>query len=137
MIKQTLLLAAGLLLAGLAKPALADLILPGRCHMGYCFDHKFVSKTLLQEGRNSKIYAVELASRSWEINLAPPTTFDPPETYYVHCSTRRPAFISNHEGTYSASLLNPGGDDWYGYNVSHYPVYWATCHNFVGPDFFP
>jgi hypothetical protein len=119
-----------------ALPAFADIILPGRCpHMGICWDQKFIKKTLLERGKNGTLYSVELASRSWRVEAQPPATFKPPNTSYVYCSTTRPALIFKSEGKYYAHFLNLGGD-WYGYNVSDYPVYWTTCHNFVEPDFF-
>ncbi|TVP65216.1 MAG: hypothetical protein EA342_14680 [Leptolyngbya sp. LCM1.Bin17] len=135
MIKQAFLLSAGLLLAALVKPVLADLILPGRCHQGYCYENKFVSKTRLGEGQDGTLYAVELASRNWQNGVTVPGAFEPSRTTYVYCSTRRPMLIFELENTYYINTLNPGGRS-YGFNMSDYPIYWATCHNFVGPDFF-
>ena len=66
----------------------------------------------------------------------PPNSFGKVEVSYVYCSTIRPAYIFNSDNIDYAHLLNPGGDDWYGYNFSDYPLYWATCHNYVGLDFF-
>ena len=134
-IKQLLLATGTLASILIAQPVMAELILPGRCHMGECWDNKFISKTQLREGSNGTLYAVEMASRSWSFGSEPPAKFDSPTIRYVHCSTTKPAYIFNSDGTYYAHLLNPGGD-WYGYNVGDYPVYWATCHNFVGPEFF-
>jgi len=135
MLKILLPLTISLSVLSAAMPAFAELILPGRCHMGRCWEHKFLKKTLLEKGRDGKLYAVELAGRSWPTESKPPATFEPPQTSYVYCSTTRPAYIFEIEGKNYAHLLNPGGD-WFGYNVSDYPVYWATCHNVIGPDFF-
>lgn len=110
-------------------------ILPGRCHMGQCWDNKFVSKSLLKTSNNGELYSVKIASRSWSIDSQPPDNFGQVEMSYVYCSRTKPAYIFNSDNTYYAHLLNPGGD-WYGYNQSDYPIYWATCHNFVGPNFF-
>ncbi|NEO82738.1 MAG: hypothetical protein F6J87_00520 [Spirulina sp. SIO3F2] len=124
---------------GLAVSAQAnDLILPGRCHMGQCWENKFLGKTPLQAGPNGTLYAVELALRIWPIGTEPSSDFDAPRTSYIYCSTTRPAIIFRFEGdtTYYGNLLNPGGDNWSGATQDAYPIYWATCHNFVGPDFF-
>lgn len=135
-LKRLLTLSTSLTIIFIALPAFAELILPGRCpHMGMCWENKFLKKTLLEKGRDGTLYSVELAGRSWRIESQPPDTFEPTRTSYVYCSKTRPAFIFKTDGKFIAHLLNPGGD-WYGYNQSDYPVYWATCHNFVGPDFF-
>ncbi len=117
------------------QAAIADVILPGRCHMGLCWENKLIRKELLRQNSRGKLYAVELASRSWNMDTQPPNRWEAPKTSYVYCSTTRPAFIFNSDGTYLAHLLNPGGSP-FGYEMSSYPIYWATCHNFVGPDFF-
>jgi hypothetical protein len=119
-----------------ARSAFADVILPGRCHMGECWDSKFVGKELIKKGNLGTLYLVTTASRSWQIDSQPPINFQNPTTQYVYCSTTKPAYIfKTEDGIYYAHLLNPGGD-WYGYNQSDYPIYWATCHNIVGPNFF-
>lgn len=137
MIAKKLLLTAGLLSSVLlADAAFADFVLPGRCHMGLCGETRFISKDILRAGSDGMLYSVELAYRSYPIFSEPSGTFGEPNTSYVYCSTSRPAYIFNSDGTYYASFLNPGGNDWFGYNMSNYPIYWATCHNFVGPGFF-
>ncbi|MDJ1185538.1 hypothetical protein [Roseofilum casamattae] len=115
--------------------------LPGRCHMGICWDNQYRGKTLLYQGKGDRLYSVELAFRSWEMGAEPPNIFEAPRTIYAYCSTAKPALIfpedsSNSDSGYIAHLLNPGGDDWAGYNMDDYPIYWLTCHNIVGPDFF-
>jgi len=65
----------------------------------------------------------------------PISRFGRVEVNYVYCSKTRPAYVFSSDGTYYGHLLNPGGA-WYGYNKSDYPVYWTTCHNFIGPEFF-
>lgn len=112
------------------------LVLPGRCQMGECWDNKFVEKMLLKVGPNGTLFSVKTASRSWQMGSQPPNSFGQAEVSYVYCSRTKPAYIFNHEHTYYAHLLNPGSGDFFGYNQSDYPIYWATCHNFVGPDFF-
>lgn len=119
----------------IALPASAELILSQWCRQGYCGETKYLGKTLVQQGQNGALYAVELARRSYPMDSTPPATFEPSETSYIYCSTSRPAYIFVADDTIYAHLLNPGGD-WYGYNAGDYPIYWATCHNFVGPDFF-
>ena len=64
MLKILLPLTISLSVLSAAMPAFAELILPGRCHMGRCWEHKFLKKTLLEKGRDGKLYAVELAGRS-------------------------------------------------------------------------
>lgn len=122
-------------LPAFAQPVLAEIVLHGRCHMDECWDQKFLGKTLLKSSSDGRLYSVKLAPRSWPMNSSPPSRFGPAETGYVYCSATKPAFIFRADGIYYAHLLNPGGD-WYGYNVSDHRVYWTTCHNFVGPDFF-
>lgn len=119
-----------------ASPAAAPPVLPGRCHMSICWDRQFLGKTLIQAGPQGELYAVELTFRTWPIVDAPPATFEPPQTSYVHCSTTRPAFIFDSDGVLYAHLLNPGGDDWAGYNMADYPVYWATCHDLFAENIF-
>jgi hypothetical protein len=120
----------------LSQSAQAEIILPGRCHMGYCWENQFLGKTLLRTGNDAgKLYSVKLASRDWEMGTSPSSSYGKPTVSYVYCSTTKPAYIFQADGTYFAHLLNPGGD-WFGYNMSDYPIYWATCHNFVGPNFF-
>lgn len=125
------------LVSGLiALPAQADILLPGGCRMGECWENRFLSKELLRETSRGRLYLVEVDTRFWPMNSEPSNNWEPPWTAYVYCSTSRPAFISQGDtGEYYASLLNPGGDP-FGYEMSSYPVYWAACHNFVGPDFF-
>ena len=115
--------------------------LPGRCQMGICWDNQYRGKTLLHQGKRDRLYSVELAFRSWEMGTEPDNNFEKPRTSYVYCSTSKPALIfaedtANPDSGYIAHLLNPGGDDWAGYNMADYPIYWLTCHNIVGPNFF-
>lgn len=102
---------------------------------GECGDIKFVGKTLLKTGTDGELYSIKTASRSWKMNSQPSDSFGQVGISYVYCSRIKPAYIFNSDGTYYAHLLNPGGSP-LGYDISDYPIYWATCHNFVGPDFF-
>lgn len=115
--------------------SLADVVLPGRCHMGECWEQKLIEKTLLKSSSQGKLYSVKIATRSWPMGSSPNSPFGSSQINYVYCSTKKPAYLFSSDGIYYGHLLNPGGD-WYGYNMSDYPIYWATCHNFVGPDFF-
>lgn len=135
MLKRLVSLTIAMTIISQAQPAFGDLILPGNCHMGRCWEQKFFRKTLLEKGGDGTLYSVELATRSWSMEAEPSGLFTPSETGYIYCSTIRPAYIFKSENKYYAHFLNPGGE-WYGYNRSDYPVYWATCHNFIGPDFF-
>jgi hypothetical protein len=135
MLKRLLPLTIAIISISPVMPAFADLILSGRCQMGTCWEQKFFGKTLLEKGSDGTLYSVELATRSWPMGSEPSGSFSPSKISYVYCSTIRPTYIFKLENKYYAHFLNPGGD-WFGYNRSEYPVYWATCHNFIGPDFF-
>uniref|UniRef100_UPI001C62EECC hypothetical protein n=1 Tax=Stenomitos frigidus TaxID=1886765 RepID=UPI001C62EECC len=62
MLKILLPLTISLTVISAAMPAFADLILPGRCHMGRCWEQKFLKKTLLEKGRDGNLYAIKLGS---------------------------------------------------------------------------
>lgn len=134
MIRRHSLLTLGVVLL-IAQPVLADIILPMRCHMGQCGEQKLLEKTLLKKGTNGTLYSVKTAGRSWKWGSEATRDFGNERISYVYCSKTKPAYIFKSESTYYAHLLNPGGG-WSGYNHNDYPVYWATCHNFVGPNFF-
>lgn len=134
--KRITLVGAGigfLLLAN--QPAQAEVILPGGCRMGECWESKLIEKNILKRNHLGILYSIKLATRSWGEEFSPPKEFTQIRTDYVFCSTVKPAYIFELDGTYFAHLLNPGGD-YSGYNKDDYPLYWATCHNLVGPDFF-
>lgn len=120
----------------LALPALANFILPGRCHQGACSEYTYLSKTAIGDGRTGRLYEVQLSSRTYFDNGNP--DYFERMTSYVYCSTRNPhyIFIPEYQNSPVATMLNPGGDDYPYAFVDFYPVYWATCHNFVGPNFF-
>jgi hypothetical protein len=120
------------------KPSLAEIILPGRCYQGSCHETLFQGKTLLEQGPDGTLYAVEIARRRFRGGSEPTGDFEAVEEIYVYCSTTRPAYIrpeSPGSSSYFAGFLNPGGQP-IGASMSVYPIYWATCHNFVGPNFF-
>lgn len=120
----------------LALPAFADIILPSQCHMGMCIGLRFLEKTLLEDFGNERFYSVELQPVVTSMESGIPPTFEP-ETHYVLCSTTRPTHVFRGSESYLANFLNPGLDDSeYGYSRGFYPIYWVTCHNFVGPEFF-
>jgi len=66
--------------------------------------------------------------------------FSSPQIGYVICSTSKPAYIfkasAGSSSNYYANLLNPDGQSYYGYNMSDYSIYWATCHDLVEPPYF-
>lgn len=134
MIRRYSLLTLGIVFL-IAQPGLADIILPGRCHMGWCSESKLLEKTLLKKGSNGTLYSIKTVGRAWKMGTEPTNDYGNERINYVYCSKTKPAYIFKSESTYIAHLLNPGGG-WSGYNQSDYPAYWATCHNFVGPNFF-
>lgn len=134
---KTFILIVGVLTSlEIVSPAIAEIILPGRCHMGICWDRKFIDKDLLKSTNIGKLYAVKTAERSWKMGMMRPNKFKESGISYIYCSNTKPAYVFKNDGVgYIANLLNPGGGDWYGYNLSDYPVYWTACHNIIGPDF--
>lgn len=124
-----------LIILGLQVPARAEFLLPQSCRMGQCWETKFISKEILRTGNEGKLYKIHTSQRTWKVQSDPPNTSTPRQAEYVYCSTTKPAFIFPVEGKYIAHLINPG-KDWYGYNRPSHIRYWATCHNFVGPDYF-
>lgn len=124
--------------------ALADAIVPGRCHMDGCHEMRIDQKTSLRSTAIGTLYEVRVSSRHWPMDRPRPSLlavpFGKPDIDYVLCSTRRPAVIfrapEEFQSNYLAHLLNPDGQSWYGYNRSSHSIYWATCHNLVGLDFF-
>jgi hypothetical protein len=122
------------------QSVLADIVLPGGCQMGECWEQKLIEKRLIKSGSKGTIYAVKTVVRSGSMDSQAFGSFGEVKLSYVYCSTTKPAIIFDVDfdvdRTYYAHLLNPGSQDWAGYNQSDYPLYWATCHNFVGPDFF-
>jgi hypothetical protein len=117
------------------SPAIAEIILPGRCRMGICWDRKFVDKDLLKSTDIGKLYAIKTAERSWKMDTIPPKKFKSSGTSYIYCSKTKPAYVFKKDGAgYLANLLNLG-EYGHGYNISDYPVYWTTCHNIIGQTF--
>lgn len=92
------------------SPSKPDIILPGRCHMGECWDNQLLGKILLKTGIDGNFYSVKIASRSWSIDSQPPDDFGQVEISYVYCSRTKPAYIFNSDNTYYTHLLNPGGN---------------------------
>jgi hypothetical protein len=139
--KQLLVLGLAIALSTLAaSTAGADVVVPGRCHMGHCWETKIFRKQPLQQTASGTLYAIETGSRDWSMEQPRPSErqlpFQQRDLSYVFCSRLRPSYIFKADGKYYAHLLNPDGKSYYGYNQSDYPIYWATCHNLVGPDFF-
>lgn len=139
----------GVMLLALAGPAagdraLAEAIVPGRCHMGVCGEMRIEAKTPLRSNAIGTLYEVRVAGRSWPMERPRPSTdrvpFAEATVSHVLCSTSRPAYIfpagEGFSRNYLAHRLNPDGESWFGYNRSDYSIYWATCHNLVGPEFF-
>lgn len=121
--------------------ASARSILFTRCHGHYCLEIKSVKKTFLKNGPNGKLYSIKQIRRNYPDGsltggkISKGKFREDKEPSYVYCSTSKPAVISKHNNSYLATILNPGGDV-YGYNTESNVLYWNTCHNFVGPDFF-
>ena len=70
----------------------------------------------------------------WNYNSTP---FGDYSILYVHCSTKQPAIILKDDAPpydYRATLLNPNGRDYFGYNMAAYHMYWGVCHG-VTDDF--
>jgi len=128
----------GILLAGLPHaPARAEIVLQGRCHMGQCTQVRFERKVLLEERGNERLYAIDTAARTTPMGEQPSGAFAPSRRSYMFCSLRRPAYIASSavsSGFFSVGL-NPG---MYPGGAMHEAqmLYWTTCHNIVGPDFF-
>jgi len=137
-LQKSLSLGLALLVGGLAQfPARAEILLSGRCHMGECVQVRFDRKTLLQDDNDEQLYAIETALRFTPMGTEATGEFREPQQSYVRCSQTRPAHIfqlsdSDH---YIRNDLNPGADP-SGFNYEAYMLYWVTCHNIVGPDFF-
>ncbi len=131
------LLMSLMLLSWNQLPAHAELILSDVCRMGACGHIRFDGKTLLRDSGREQLYEVESAYRITVIGEEPVNNFRDLSKKYVLCSRTRPAVIywSEYGERYEAHHLNPGehpGSVMTGSQV----IYWATCHNFVGPNFF-
>jgi len=126
----------------LATPALANIVISGNCPRDMCLDQQFLGKTLLRRGSDGSLFSVQVATREWSRLFDQPGAFGPPQTEYFYCSTSRPAVIyPTEDGGFSVTTLNPGRNPAeLGYYSSFqswaYQLYWVTCHNFVGPEFF-
>lgn len=120
---------------------LAEIIINGWCRQGECSQIKFLSKTSLRSNQFFTLYSIKTAHRilRWEDRKKETSPkFSSPNISYVFCSTEKPAYIKSKtegENEYTADLLNPGTDA-SGYNYESYQLYWTTCHNIVGPNFF-
>ena len=121
--------------------ASARSILHKRCHGHYCLEIKSVKKTFLKNGPNGKLYSIKQIRRDYPDGsltggkISKGKFREDKEPSYVYCSTSKPAVITKHEGNYLATTLNPGGFVDSASTESNV-LYWNTCHNFVGPDFF-
>jgi hypothetical protein len=140
--KRIISAAIATLSLALATPSYADAIntpapktvVPGGCHMGQCMDTIIERKGKIKEGKDGSLYSVVTSNRYWKDTNGKPVKSQPTNRFisYVYCSTTRPAVIFEDEGSAIAHTLNPGDNDFYGYNISDYPVYWAVCHNILG-----
>ena len=142
-LKASILGAIALVTGGIvvSLPAEATVLLSAGCRMGFCTEVQFLSKRMIRSEPSGKLYEIKTAARSWPLQDNAPNErqvpFSDRSTSYVFCSTQRPAYIfDNPDGGYYAHLLNPDGKSFFGYNQSSYSLYWVTCHNFVGPNFF-
>lgn len=131
------LLLGTILFDGLIHSASSEIVLPGRCYQGSCFETLFGGKALLERDLDGNLYAIEMSIRWLAGGPEPTDRIERREETYVYCSTVRPAFIrpeSPGSSVYTALFLNPGGQP-SGASMSVYPIYWTTCHNLVGPRF--
>ena len=123
---------SGIVLAGV--PAVAEMVLPGRCHMGHCYEMSIKDKRPLKRTSSGTLYEIRRASRGWEHLKGVDYKSIPFGEYsvlYVHCSTKRPAIIMKSGSPpydYRATLLYPNGRDYFGYNMAAYHMYWGVCH---------
>lgn len=121
--------------------ASARSILFKSCHGHYCLEIKSVKKTFLKNGRNGKLYSIKQIRRDYPDGsltggkISKGKFREDKEPSYIYCSTSKPAIIYKGNNSYSATILNPGGFIDSASKVSNV-LYWNTCHNFVGPDFF-
>ncbi|NJN60545.1 MAG: hypothetical protein HC795_02485 [Coleofasciculaceae cyanobacterium RL_1_1] len=118
-------------------PAVAEIVLSGRCHMGQCTQMRFDRKVLLEDEAGEQLYAIETAYRLTPMGEEASGEFSETRRSYVRCSRTRPAYIFQVEGSeqYYSSHLNPGADP-AGFAYEAQVLYWTTCHNIIGPDFF-
>lgn len=122
----------GIALVGV--PAVAEMVLPGRCHMGSCYEMSIKDKRPLTRTSSGTLYEIHRASRSWTMGTSKhnkSTPFGDYSILYVHCSTKRPAIILKDDAPpydYQATLLNPNGRDYFGSNMAAYHMYWGVCH---------
>lgn len=117
-------------------PAQAELILQSRCRMGECSEIWFGGKTLLEERGRERLYEIEIAYRSTPIGEEPNGPFYNQGKSYVLCSHSRPRHIFKDDDSerYHSVYLNPGVVP--GAEYEDHILYWTTCHNIVGPNFF-
>ena len=134
---QCLLAVSGAGIALVGFPAVAEMILPGRCHMGWCYEMSIKDKRPLTKTSSGTLYEIRRAGRSWKMGTPKDYKSIPFGDYsilYAHCSTRRPAIIFKQDVTtydYRATLLNPNGRDNFGYNMAAYHMYWGVCHGVI------
>ena len=137
---QCLLALSGAGIALVGVPAVAEMVLPGRCHMGSCYEMSIKDKKPLKRTSSGTLYEIRQASRNWKMPTPKNYNSIPFGDYsilYVHCSTKRPATIFKDEAPpygYRATLLNPNGRDYFGFNMAAYHMYWGVCHG-VTDDF--
>jgi hypothetical protein len=141
-IRKALTFSFLLVATALTAPVLANIVIQGNCPRDMCLDQQFLGKTLVQRGSDGNLLSVQVARREWSRLFEQPGAFGPSETQYFYCSTTRPAVIYPSDGGgFSVTTLNPGRNPAdLGYYSSFdswaYQLYWVTCHNFVGPNFF-
>jgi hypothetical protein len=119
----------------------AQVIIPGSCRGDSCWESMLFSKRLIRQNITSKIFDVQTKFRSWDTNTdgsnrpsISKVPFDSQVIYqYVNCSTVKPAVIYRVGNGYTAHMLNPGGENIYGFNRDSYHLYWVVCHSLINP----
>jgi hypothetical protein len=119
----------------------AELLIDGRCNQGRCSQIRYDGKTLLYDEHNEQIYAIDTSIRFSSDGFTPirpqDRVFGNSRRSYVRCSRTQPAYIfqSMNSGEFYSTSLNPGENP-AGFAQEATVLYWVTCHNIVGPNFF-
>lgn len=122
----------------IAAQSANTVVVPSRCHMGECVELHYQGKSLVKEVGNEKLYKIEV-----QTYLSPMGNYEGGEFWpkaaseMVLCSTERPLLVHQESvgDPYNINQLNPGPNP-PGYLMEAHMLYWMTCHDEAGPDFF-
>jgi len=138
-------------------PVESQTVIPGQCGMDECFEMQIEKRRPLFTNSIGTLNEVRVSTRSWKYSLssnhspkqpmrhearqsADGILFGRPKISYVLCSTSKPAIIDEggeqYGSNYAASLVNPNGIAPASVFRSAHQLYWAVCHNLVGPNYF-